>query len=337
MGGLLAWVLFTVSPRETWQILSRLGAGHLATLAIANGLVLLSMGGRWWLILRMQGYVLPYLTLVGYRLAAFGVSYFTPGPQFGGEPLQVYLVKRRHQVPGAAAIAGVSLDKLLELVVNFTFLAGGTVWIAHRQLFPGSANPSILIFAFTLLAGPVIGLVLLGTGRLPLTGLLRGVGRLVRRYPGLVGGSDRLVAYHRFAAVSASSEQQMAQLCQQQPVALVQALLISLLTWGLMIGEYWLALHFLGATLTFDQTIVALTSARLAILFPLPGGLGALEASQVLAMTVLGLEPAVGLSLSLLIRTRDVLFGGAGLWWGGVKSWPLEKKSKNKKGCVSKE
>ena len=79
-------------------------------------------------------------------------------------------------------------------------------------------------------------------------------------------------------------------------------------------------LYFLGVSLTFDQTIVALTAARLAILFPLPGGLGALEASQVLAMTVLELNPAVGLSLSLLIRVRDVLLGSLGLWWGGVKS-----------------
>jgi uncharacterized membrane protein YbhN (UPF0104 family) len=66
--------------------------------------------------------------------------------------------------------------------------------------------------------------------------------------------------------------------------------------------------------------LVALTVARLAILFPLPGGLGVLEASQVFAMSTLGLEPAIGLSAALLIRLRDVLLGGAGLWWGGVKS-----------------
>ena len=93
-----------------------------------------------------------------------------------------------------------------------------------------------------------------------------------------------------------------------------------MVSWLLMVFEYWLALHFLGATLTPAQTIIALTAARVAILFPLPGGLGALEASQVLAMQLLGLEPAIGLSLSLLIRARDVTLGGIGLWWGGVKS-----------------
>jgi hypothetical protein len=34
----------------------------------------------------------------------------------------------------------------------------------------------------------------------------------------------------------------------------------------------------------------------------------------------LGLNPAAGISLSLLIRVRDLALGGLGLWWGGIKS-----------------
>jgi hypothetical protein len=44
--------------------------------------------------------------------------------------------------------------------------------------------------------------------------------------------------------------------------------------------------------------------------------LGTLEASQLLAFAAIGLNPAIGVSLSLLIRARDVLLGGLGLWWG---------------------
>jgi uncharacterized membrane protein YbhN (UPF0104 family) len=46
---------------------------------------------------------------------------------------------------------------------------------------------------------------------------------------------------------------------------------------------------------------------------PVPAGLGALEASQVFALQALGYDAALGLSLSLLIRLRDLLFGGLGL------------------------
>jgi hypothetical protein len=67
--------------------------------------------------------------------------------------------------------------------------------------------------------------------------------------------------------------------------------------------------------MTLPQLVTALTAARISILLLLPAGLGALEASQAMAFGVLGLDPAVGLSASLLIRARDSLLGLIGLWW----------------------
>jgi uncharacterized membrane protein YbhN (UPF0104 family) len=93
---------------------------------------------------------------------------------------------------------------------------------------------------------------------------------------------------------------------------------ISILSWIAIIGEYWLALHFLGQSVTLAQTISALVAARFAMLLPMPGGLGTLEASQVLALGALGLNPAAGISLSLLIRIRDLSLSGLGLWYFGV-------------------
>jgi uncharacterized membrane protein YbhN (UPF0104 family) len=66
--------------------------------------------------------------------------------------------------------------------------------------------------------------------------------------------------------------------------------------------------------------LIALTAVRIAFLLPMPAGLGMLEAGQVLAMGLIGVNPALGVSLSLLIRIRDVIFGGLGLWLGGVLS-----------------
>ena len=69
-------------------------------------------------------------------------------------------------------------------------------------------------------------------------------------------------------------------------------------------------------SLTFNQVLLLLVAARIAILLPLPAGIGTLESSQVLGLGVLGLETAVGISISLVIRARDVLLGLFGLWWG---------------------
>jgi uncharacterized protein (TIRG00374 family) len=311
-------LLQRISPGETWSVLSRLGGAQILALIAANGLVLLILSGRWWLMLQSQGYTIPYLVLVGYRVVVFGVNYFTPGPQLGGEPLQVYLVQRRHHVPAATAIASVTLDKLLELLSNFTFLAAGVICILECQVWHDvAASPSILLGAGLLLL-PVGVLAALWAGWHPISRLWQAGSHLVPR--AWLERRGWLAACQDISHAIRESENQTTRLCRERPLTVVQALLVSALGWAAMIGEYWLALHFLGQSLTLAQTISALTAARIAFLMPLPAGLGALEASQVLALGALGVNPAVGISLSLLIRARDVALGGLGLWWGGMKS-----------------
>ncbi len=74
--------------------------------------------------------------------------------------------------------------------------------------------------------------------------------------------------------------------------------------------------YFLGLRLTPLEAVTLLTAVRLAHLLPMPGAIGTLEASQVVALEMLGLNTAVGLSLSLLIRLRDVGLALIGVWLG---------------------
>src|SRR5690606_19902031 len=91
---LLFWVGSTISLTETLATLAHLGPGDLLILAGVNLLVFSTFAGRWWLLLRAQGYHLPYWRLISYRITAFAISYFTPGSHFGGEPYQIYAVSR---------------------------------------------------------------------------------------------------------------------------------------------------------------------------------------------------------------------------------------------------
>lgn len=302
---LLLWLaLRDVDFANVLAALGKLGVWQIAALVILNALALLAFSGRWWIILRAQGHPIPYLTLARYRTAAFGVSYFTPGPQFGGEPLQVYLLQRNHNVPGPVAAASTAVDKVLELLANFAFLAFGLLVIARQNVVPGLADGNVVGALLVLLALPLGFLATAWFGWSPLT-------RLMALAP------IRSPRYQQACGAVRESESQVTLFCRQQPASLLWALAFSILSWGLILIEYWLSMSFLGLPLTSLQLIVALTINRLAFLVPLPGGLGALESSQVLAMTALGLPPAVGITQSLLIRARDVAVGGLGLWWGG--------------------
>lgn len=303
---LLLWLAVrNLNWRETLHTLTRLTLSQILLLIALNLLILLLNSSRWHIILGAQGWRIPLRAIFGYRLAAFGVNYFTPGPQFGGEPLQIRLLQTRHNLPLPHALAAVSLDKLLELLVNFTFLALGLIGIALSGLNPSQVNLPLLPPVSGLLALPGGYLLLLTRGALPLTAL-------AQRWL-IPSHAARL---QKIGRVLVSSERSAAGLCTHSPRHVAAALGVSLLGWGLLILEYALTLYFLGARLTPLEIIAALTAARLAFLAPMPAGLGALEASQVWAIGALGMNPAVGLSAALLIRARDILFGGLGLLWG---------------------
>lgn len=309
---LFAWVLYAVPLEDTWTAFNQLGWRQILVLILLNGLILALLNGRWWIILRGHGYPVPFFSLFGYRLATFGLSYFTPGPHFGGEPLQVVLVEREHETPRSTAIAAMSLDKTLELLVNFSFLLAGAVIILRGRSLDGEISLLVTLFSAALLLLPLAYLLALGFRRYPLSRLLANINQrgLWRRYP---SWPDR---WQRVSQIIEDSEAETAKFMRRKPLALILAFFASLAAWLLMVSEFWLMVSFLGLPLTFLQLITALTAARIAIFLLLPGSLGILEASQILAFSALGLNPAIGISASLLIRGRDVLLGGVGLWWG---------------------
>jgi uncharacterized protein (TIRG00374 family) len=304
----LAWSIGRIPVRDVFQALDHLQLESAFILALLNIVVVLLISSRWWLILRSQGQRINLLRLVGYRLAAFSMSYFTPGPQFGGEPLQVHLLTR-HGIPVSTALSSVSLDKLLEMAINFTFLVGGVVLVLQSGLLGGLASSQVLAFALGLVLIPISYLAALWGGKRPLAGLLRHI-----KHPRLQAAA-RLVG---------EAETLAGEFCRQKPGALLAAVAISLLTWVVMVLEYYLLLNFLGLSVTLAQAIAGLTAARLAFLAPTPAGLGALEASQALASEALGFGLVSGLTISLVIRARDLLIGAAGL---SLAAWFLKKSS----------
>ncbi|MEJ5249534.1 MAG: lysylphosphatidylglycerol synthase transmembrane domain-containing protein [Caldilinea sp.] len=315
----LLWLtLRAVDLREVWERLRRLEPEQIGLLLLINLAVLATFSLRWWLLLLAQGYRISYALLIGYRLATFAVSYFTPGPHFGGEPLQVYLVSSRHGVPLSASVAAVVVDKTLEMTTNFTFLTLGALFLVQAHPMLGIGQTQLLFTTVALLLAPLSLLIALLAGGRPLSALLKVFDRMGQRWSAYRGSAFRPFTETRWARAIYNSEAQSVALCRNHPGFLLLAVGASLLSWGAIIGEFWLMTAVLGMRLTIAEAITALLAARIAILLPMPAAIGALEASQALAMRMLGQSSAAGVSLSLLIRARDVLFGVAGLGLAGA-------------------
>lgn len=300
---LVWWALRNVSLPEVIQVLNSFGLVKILVFLGVNLLIIFLFSSRWWLILRAQGQVIPVSSLVGIRLAGFSISYFTPGTQIGGEPLQVRLLQKHAQIQSSIALASVSLDKLFELISNFTFLAIGATIILTTGLLHESPPLLGIIFWVLFLFSPIAYLLSLRAGHQP-------VGRVINWING--NKADRLRLY-KYIPLVVSTEMHIGTLIKEKPLKVTWIFLSSVLIWIVMLAEYWLLLNFLNTPLNIIQTFTALTAARLAFLTPLPGGFGALEASQVLVIQAMGFEPAVGISASLMIRARDITFGIVGL------------------------
>lgn len=317
LGALLYWALRNAPLAEILAILRQLTLAQLLWLAALNAVIFLLITARWWLILRAESPRVPFLPLVAYRLAAFGLSYFTPGPQVGGEPLQVLYLQRNYGFTFARATSAVIMDKLLEFLANFLLLGVGFLTVARSGMLRAYAPPAWLtVLLFLLLLWPLAHILLMYAGRHPLSVLLAPLVRLRhadRRPlpPGQLRGAWRSLL--DFARLIALSEHLAGTFCRRHPGYLLLALAVSLLVWAGMVYEYVYMLACLHAPLALDQALASLTIVRLAFLMPMPAGLGALEASQVLAVSAFGLPAALGISLSLLMRARDLLLGGLGL------------------------
>ena len=305
---LLVWVFRGVSWSEVLAILAELDGRDLLVLALLNAAIFGCYTARWWLILCGMGQRIPFGRLTLYRLTTFAISYFTPGPHFGGEPYQVYSTAQWHGVPVGTSIAAVALDKLVEMLVNFTLITAGVVVLLGTRLGLAEGQEiRLVVVAVALLMLPVGFMVAQWQGHLPFTWLILHIWRR-RRMP-------------RWFRAVRQAEEQAGAIWRHQPWAIAMALLVTLLSVVGMVVELWLLATMLKLPLGFLDVLSAFVVLRLAILLPMPAGLGAIEAGLVMAMTSLGLEPNAGLSLALVIRARDILFGVSGLAIGGAHVW----------------
>jgi len=301
LAALLYFALRNAPLNEIWETLRRLQGWQILILLGLNVIIYVLITLRWWLIVRAEKRDVPFLPLLATRVAVFGVSYFTLGPQVGGEPLQVLYLQRNYGMTYTRATSTVVMDKLLEFLANFLLLGFGLTAIIQAGIFSANGNGSILSLSglVLLLLFPPVHILLLYR----------------RKYP--VSAVMRKFSNNKFVRFVAASERMAGAFCRRHLGSLVAAIFVSVFAALGMVTEFFCITLFLGIDLSFWQTIAAWTAGWLAFLVPVPGGLGALEASQVFALGVFGISAVSAIGVTLLIRARDLLIGGVGLLIAG--------------------
>ena len=300
--GLAAWVLSRMPFTELVQSITDLHLSQWIIWTALNLIVILLLAGRWLLLTRAMGLPCKILQLLRIRQAGQLISFVTPGPQFGGEPLQVFWLWRRYAVPGHAAFLAVGLDRFYELWINFAVLLFAVLILLTSR--------SVTFVNWHIIAFVLLGLLLM-------MGLF---GWFVLRKPLLIRDwlqrlTSRWKDHERLRNLDTHFSQLNASLKQvfiEQRPALGMALSLSLLAWAGMIAEFWLLLSFVDVPLNLATFIFLFTVVRLAFLLPLPGGIGSVEAGLFWGFQALALPLPAAAALIVLMRLRDVVILLAG-------------------------
>lgn len=295
---LVAGMLLQLPLASMWPTLAGLRPTQWLVWAGINLLIILIGTLRWQVLNRLLGLSMAFLPLLMIRQAGQLISFVTPGPQFGGEPLQVYWLYRQHGAPLSRAVLGLGLDRFFELWLNLSMLVLGVVLLQSVLGFDGAADwPRVLLIPSLVLGG------------------LAGIGQVVFRRPQwLMTRLARSTARWRHSPRLQTLAAHWQNLGEELTTALTRgrptlwaSLALSLLGWIAIVAETAVVLQILGLPVIAAQVVFILVTTRLALLLPLPGGIGTVEAAVIWSFQWLGLPATGALGLIALMRLRDAL------------------------------
>ncbi len=161
---LVSWILYQLPLTTLSERLSNLSLKQwLAWVALNLGIILIATK-RWLSLLKGFNLAVPFWQLLLIRQAGQAISFITPDPQFGGEPLQIYWLWKRHHWPIHSALLAIGVDRFYELWINFGVLLVSVVLlmipsISSLTYSTSALNGSALFFAllFILLSLSLLG------------------------------------------------------------------------------------------------------------------------------------------------------------------------------------
>lgn len=294
---LVFWILRQLPLADIARLMETLSLGQwLIWMGFNLGIIILATL-RWRVFTTLLNVPVSFCRLLMIRQAGQAVSFMTPGPQFGGEPLQIFWLWQSGKPPVHRALLAVGLDRFYELWVNFSVLI---LAIALLLTTPATATlhwqKILLVLLLVFLTLSLFGWLMLHQPESVFSRLKQMTTRW-QQHPLL----------QKLTTQGQQLRMDMRHIVAKHKPALFKALLLSLGGWLGLLAELALLLNFLGLPLGFSNFLVVLVSMRLAFLLPLPGGIGTLEAALFWAFQYLELPAEAAIGLIALMRLRDAL------------------------------
>jgi putative membrane protein len=297
--GLALFIALSAYQGITQAIFAVVIAGWGLLIVIAFHLIPMTADALGWYVLLDRSCRPRFRTIFWARWIGESVDTLLPVAQVGGELVKARLLVYR-QVPGAEAGASVVVNLTLAVItqVIFTLLGLSLLTISLDQykvaqgILIGTAMSTLSILSFYWLQQH---------------GLF---GWLARRFENFSGGKKWLTLAGGADALDTSIVRLYNQRWQ-----ILQSFSWMLFGWLLGTGEVWLALYFLGHSVSWIDALMieSLAQAAKGAAFLVPGALGVLEGGYIVLGNLIGIPSSISLALALTRRIRELCLGIPGL------------------------
>ena len=298
-------VFFTIRELPLAGMLERLreiSLLRLVGLLAINSLILFLSVKRWQILAQVFDIQLSLTHLFKVRQAGNTISFVTPGPQFGGEPLQLYWLRQSQEIPLDISLAILGADRFMEIFINLSILLLSVIFIFFTDIEVNIAKTFLIMF----LTVAILTMLLVLFFKQPewLESIFKS---LFSRFTHTVSNSNE-------SQNASSGWGRILKKIEKNKSKVILAATIALLGWIALLLELFMMMEALGMSPNFYEIIFVMLGIRIALLMPVPGGVGTVEASLFWSFEILGLTLAGAGGLIALSRLRDVivLFIGIG-------------------------
>ncbi len=301
-GGIFAWLVFKTGPESIVTSLALFGWLPFAGFVSISLVNFCLYTFRWKLILdrmTLNAVHIPFHRLFLHRMSGFAAGYLTPAAQVAGEPVRVAML-RSDNVPLKEATGSVVLDLAFEISTYVIYVLAGLVLAFIQGL--GASNQ---------LLGPLIFIIILA-------------GCLLAFFLFTVSGAGffhrllRIFQLTRFKPVAqfenwlAETEGLMSKFFVGRLPIIFFIIVLSFTMAAFRAIEVAFITNFLGVSITLRDAFLMSTLPGVALLLPIPAGLGVFEGSNAAMFSVLGLK-VNAVAYTIIIRLRDFLFIAFGI------------------------
>ncbi len=232
------------------------------------------------------------------KLVGEAVGNVTPASHVGGELAKVYILRAR--ISATRGLPSLVVNKTIEAISGLLFAVAGT-FVAFL-VFEIDERVRLGLILALIVCTVVVVLAFVKQRQNTFGWLLDLLNRM------------RLTFLERRREQIEETDRNIAAFYRRNPRGFVVSFLFHLLSWFFGAFEIYYILTILNEPLPFSTAflLASLSSVINAAFFFVPSGVGVFEGGHVFLFHLLGLEPALGLSVGLIRRIRKIFWIAVG-------------------------